>query len=93
MAANASTEAGTKSTTNACAKYTAKSCAKSDTNACTNADAKTRWIYGHLAVRELSGVILSLSLLLPRRHFGGLELRNIQLLKLILKMGHLKNLQ
>jgi hypothetical protein len=87
MAANAAAEASAKPTTNSGAKHAAKSYAKSS----TNSDAKTRRIHRHLAVRKLAGKILSL--LLPRRHFGCLELRNTQLLKLILKIGHGINLQ
>jgi adenine-specific DNA methylase len=95
MATNAAAEAAAKPTTNSGAKHAAKSCAKSGTNSSTNtgtnSDAKTRRIRRHLAVRKLAGKILSL--LLPRRHFGCLKLRNTQLLKLILNIGHVINLQ
>lgn len=99
MATNATAEAAANPTTSSGAKHAAKSSAKSCTNSSTNSgansgtnsDAKTRRIRRHLAVRKLAGKILSL--LLPRRHFGCLELRNTQLLKLILNIGHVINLQ
>ncbi|MCS7461476.1 hypothetical protein N0M98_15090 [Paenibacillus doosanensis] len=87
VAAEAAAEAAAKPATKSGAKRTAKS----RTKPCTKSDAKTRRVHRHLAVRKLAGKILSL--LIPRRHFGCLELRNIQLLKLILKIGHVINLQ
>src|SRR5690348_7902459 len=86
-AANAAAEPAAKSTTHTSTKHSAKSCAKSGTDSSAKSDTKTRRIYGHLAIRILSGIILSL--LIPRCHFRCLELRNIQLLKLILKISHL----
>ena len=91
MAANAAAEAAANPTTNSGAKHAAKPCTNSCTYSGAKSDAKTRRIHRHLAVRKLAGKILSL--LLPRRHFGCLELRNIQLLKLILEIGHVINLQ